>query len=43
MSDTEDFITEKDFKKRKKRKPLSEAQLLHLENIHKIAMEKKNK
>ena len=41
MSQNEDFITEKDFKKTKQRKPLSEAQLLHLENIRKKAIEKK--
>ena len=44
MSETEEFITEKEIQVEKKAKPKrqpTEAQLLHLENIRKKAMEKK--
>ena len=41
MSETEEFITEKDLPKSKPKRQPTEAQLLHLENIRKKAMEKK--
>ena len=41
MSETEDFISEKDIKKLKPKRQPTEAQLLHLENIRVKAMEKK--